>query len=245
MPDSGFPLPTSSYKELIKIIQGYGRIGVDASLSDVAHHTAIGETIISGNNRFLLAIGVISGGKRKAITSLGRDLAHALEHDVAEDIASTWRAIVIGSEFLQKIIAAVRIRKGMDESSLESHVAYSAGQPKTPAVATGAGTVVNILKAAALLKEEGGNLIATVSEPPSIPETVQKSLSIRDHLSLPSDSSEDRPTIISASARMGSVRVNIEVTVQCTPNDLDGLGRKLRAVIKELNEPEGDGQEEA
>jgi hypothetical protein len=36
MPESGFPLPGSSYKELIKIIQGYGQVGKDAVPSDVA-----------------------------------------------------------------------------------------------------------------------------------------------------------------------------------------------------------------
>ena len=34
MADAGFPQPSSSYRELIKIIQGYGRVVSDASLSD-------------------------------------------------------------------------------------------------------------------------------------------------------------------------------------------------------------------
>ena len=82
-----------------------------------------------------------------------------------------WRAVIESNDFLQKVVAAVRIRKGMDESSLESHVAYTAGQPKTPQVATGAGAVVEILKNAGLLKEEGGNLIATAPEPPDLKQS--------------------------------------------------------------------------
>ncbi len=122
-----FPLPGSSYKELIKIIQGYGRIGTEASLADVAKLTAMNETGISANNRFLIAIGVVKTGKKKAITPIGAELATALEHNLPEEIAARWRAIIDATDFLQKVIAAVRIRKGMDESSLESHVAYSAG----------------------------------------------------------------------------------------------------------------------
>lgn len=238
MADSEFPLPGSSYKELIKIIQGYGRVGSEASLGDVAQLTAIGETIISGNNRFLLAVGIIQGGKKKSVTPLGAELSNALQHEMADEIALKWRAVVEATDFLQKVIAAVRIRKGMDESSLEAHVAYSAGQPKTPAVGTGAGTVVEILKVAGLLKEDGGNLIATVPEPRSIPETVQKSLSISDSLSMSDSLDLATPTPqMRATARFGGVQLTIDVTVQCTPNDLDDLGRKLRKVIEDFNQP--------
>lgn len=240
MPDAGFPLPSSSYKELIKIIQGYGRIGSEASLSDVSHLTAIGETIVSANNKFLVAIGVISGGKKKTITSLGAELAIALQHDLTDEIAAKWRAIVDGSDFLQKVTAAVRIRKGMDESSLESHVAYSAAQPKTPAVATGASTVVEILKAANLLKDEAGNLIAVAQEPPSIPATVERSLTIGES-KLPEDFTHaaGRAFEVRAAAYRGGVNLNIDVRVQCTPGDLEGLGSKLRKVIDDFNAPPG------
>src|SRR6266478_5772792 len=227
-----FPLPGSSYKELIKIIQGYGRIGTEASLADVAKLTAMNETGISANNRFLIAIGVVKTGKKKAITPIGAELATALEHNLPEEIAARWRAIIDATDFLQKVIAAVRIRKGMDESSLESHVAYSAGQPKTPGVATGARTVVDILTAAGLLKEEGGNLIATTPEPRPIPETVEKSLSISDSMSM-GDSVQVQ---VSPATRLGGVQLNIDVTVRCTPKDLDDLGHKLRKVLQDFNE---------
>jgi hypothetical protein len=240
MSDAGFPLPSSSYRELIKIVQGYERVGTDASLADVAQLTAIGETIISGNNRFLIAVGIVQGGKKKSITPLGAELAIALQHELPDEIAAKWRAVVEANDFLQKVVASVRIRKGMDESSLESHVAYSAGQPKTPAVTTGAGTVVEILKNAGLLKEEGGNLVATAPEPPSIPETVQKSLSISDSASM-SDGVQvlAHGSEIRATTRLGGVELRIDVTVQCTPKDLDDLGHKLRKVIQDFNEPAG------
>ena len=228
-----FPLPSSSYKELIKIIQGYGRIGTEASLTDVARLTAMHETVISGNNKFLIAIGVVKGGKKKTITSIGVELATALEHNLPDAIAAKWRAIIEATDFLQKVVAAVRIRKGMDESSLESHVAYSAGQPKTPGVATGARTVVDILTAAGVLKEEGGNLIATTPEPRPIPETVEKTLSISDSMPM-----EDTVQLqVSPATRLGGVQLNIDVTVQCTPKDLDDLGHKLRKVLQDFNQP--------
>src|SRR5580692_6945218 len=107
MTDAGFPLPSSSYKELIKIIQGYERAGRDASLADVARMTAIGQTIISGNNKFLVAVGIVQGAQKKSITPLGAELAIALQHELADEVATKWRAVVDGSDFLRKVIAAV------------------------------------------------------------------------------------------------------------------------------------------
>jgi hypothetical protein len=237
MADVGFPLPVSSYKELVKIIQAYGRVGAEASLTDVARLAVMNETTVSGNNGFLVAIAVIQGGKKKTITPVGANLAHALEHEesLPEEVASKWRTVVDANDFLQKVIAAVRIRKSMDESGLESHVAYSAGQPRTPAVATGARTVIDILEAARLLKEEGGNLIPLVAEPRPIPETVEKTLSISDTMAPMTDNTQ---TQLSQATALGGVHLNIDVTVQCTPADLDDLGRKLRKLLRDFNEPE-------
>jgi hypothetical protein len=238
MPDEGFPLPNSSYKELIKIIQGYGRIGTEASLGDVAKFTAMNETIVSANNRFLVATGVVKGKQKKTITPLGAELAIALQHELPDEISAKWRAIVEANDFLQKVIAAVRIRKSMDDSSLESHVAYSAGQPKTPVVATGARTVVDILKTAGLLREEGGSLLPTTPEPRPIPETVEKTLSISDSLPIPEIGQPSGQGSYARGTRFGGVQLNIDVTLQCTPKDLDDLGHKLRKVLQDFNEPE-------
>ena len=237
MADVGFPLPISSYRELVKIIQAYGRVGTEASLADVAQLAVMNETRVSANNGFLVSIGVIQGTKKKAITPLGADLARALEHEdsLPEEAANKWRAVVEVNDFLQKVIAAVRIRKSMDESSLESHVAYSAGQPKTPNVATGERTVIDILETAGLLKEEGGNLIPVTPEPRSIPETVEKTLSISNTMP---PLTEVVQAQVTPATRLGGVHLNIDVTIQCTPADLDNLGHKLRKVLRDFNEPE-------
>lgn len=235
----GFSLPSSSYKELIKIIQGYGQVSGETTPSDVARVIAIHETIVSANNKFLVAVGIVQGGKRKTMTSVGRDLALALEHDREDEISRLWRAIADSAEFLQKIVAAVRIRKGMDESSLEAHVAYSAGQPKTPRTLAGAGTIVQILRVAGLLKEEGGNLVAAAPEVLKAPEP-------QEELTSSTPSSSAPTTAASTTMRAtGSLNLNIEVRVQCTPQDLDGLGQKLRKMLKEFNQQESTNGSES
>ena len=178
----------------------------------------INDSIVSANNGFLKAVGVITGGKKKNTTAAGKALAAAYEYDRQAEIASTWRSLIESNDFLQKVVAAVRIRKGMDESSLDAHVAYSAGQPKTPRALTGAGTVVEILKVAGVLREEGGNLVAA-SETSPPPEIVEQRL-------MPGDSMRQDvvPTNVLLPSTTRGVNLSIEVRRQCTPADLDGLG---------------------
>jgi hypothetical protein len=235
MPE-GFPLPISSYREVTRIIGAYGKVPDSSVPADVGRLIGINDTIVSANNGFLKAVGIIQGGKKKNMTAAGRALASAYEYDRQDEIASTWRSLIESNDFLQKIVAAVRIRKGMDESSLDAHVAYSAGQPKTPRALTGAGTVVEILKVAGLLREEGGNLVAASPETSQPTEIVEQRLIFAD---TPTPHSDLHPSNVLVSPRAPSgVTLTIDVRVQCTPADLDGLGHKLRQVLKDFNEPD-------
>jgi hypothetical protein len=52
-------------------------------------------------NKFLIAIGVIKPGQKKTITPLGSELSKALDHEMPEEIAAKWRAVVNATDFLQ------------------------------------------------------------------------------------------------------------------------------------------------
>ncbi len=134
MPDERFRLPGSSYGELVKVIRAYGTLSGAASLDEVSKLAAMHPTQISRNNGFLVAMGILEGGKNKVITSKGQDLARALDHEMPDEIRNHWRRVVLEDEFLNKMLSAVKIRKGMEASTLQAHIAYSAGQPKKPAV---------------------------------------------------------------------------------------------------------------
>ena len=58
-------------------------------------------------------------------------------------------------------------------------------------------------------------------------------MAMSENMQLSVQSSEMRAT-----TRLGGVQLTIDVKVQCTPNDLDELGHKLRKVIRDFNEPE-------
>jgi len=107
----------------VKIIQAYGNSGSEASLDEVARSAVMDKTIISRNNAFLVSVGIIEGGKAKGITEKGRRLSTALQHQQPNEISEHLREIVTTNDFLQKMLAAVSIRQGMEDSALQSHIA--------------------------------------------------------------------------------------------------------------------------
>jgi hypothetical protein len=234
MTQEKFKLPRSSYEELCKIINAYGGTSNPASLDDIYKSSGVGKTVISANNKFLLAVEIIEGGVKKSATEKGRKLALALIHDIPEDITKTWKIIVEGNDFLGKMVQAVRIRKGMEISSLEAHIAYSAGETKTPNVMTGARTVIDLLLTSGLVREDNDRIIPveialgeetiTTAEKKSAPSTIK----------VPTTEVTTQP----------DVSLNIEVHIDAKPSELDGLGEKLNALIKTLSKG-GSGEEKS
>jgi hypothetical protein len=155
---------------------------------------------------------------------------------MGEEISTHWRAIVSANDFMQKLVSAVKIRKGMEQSNLEAHVAYSAGQPKKPTVMTGAGSVVEILKVAGLVKEDEGKLVVTseASEPRG--HLIELAGTTRRDQTPPVSQQRKNTTILSglSDAKLG---LTIQIQVQCSIDEVESLGPKLRSLIKELSTP--------
>src|ERR671917_352640 len=166
MAEREFRLPGSPYEELVNIIVAYGTRDEAARPGDVSKLDSVHQSSVSRNNGFLTEIGVLQGETKKLITRGGRALALALARKDREEIRQTWRAIVATNEFLQNVVAAVKLREGMPYPTVQAYVAHAAGQPRNKPVMTGAGAIVEILKTAGLLREEAGELVATFDEEP-------------------------------------------------------------------------------
>jgi hypothetical protein len=238
MSDSVFRLPYSSYDQLTKIIMAYGTFAQNASNSDVSKAIDIHETTISANNAFLMEIGVLEGKGPKSLTKSGRDLARALEHEMQGEIHRNWREIVAGNDFMQKVLSAVRIRKGMERSALQAHIAYSAGQSRSESVLRGAGAVIDILRAAELLKDDDGKLVVgeIIQRPSDGIETRD------DQIETPSFGNGSAGKFSVASPHAGQSEastpvVAIQIQIQCTVSEIEQLGPKLRKMLRELTEP--------
>jgi hypothetical protein len=192
--------------------------------------------MISANNGFLVAIGVIGGGKSKAVTPIGKQLGDALSHQSEDESRRLWADIVEQTEFLKNVLGAIRIRRGMEEGALKAHIAYSAGVSKSASVTTGAGTVIEVLRRAGDIEEVDGKFV--VSSMLSVPTPVSQPLA--------SDSFGQSATTASVATKVApdgspaQISLSIEITVTATVAELDGLGERLRKVVEEFSRQHPD-----
>lgn len=225
-----FKLPGSSLDEVFKVVQGYVSFGKTASLADIAKNTGMHESSISRNVGFLLSTGILQGGRDKSVTEVGKKLGLALLHNVHEDIEAILSDIVAEDEFLKNVLAAVRIRKGMDESSLRSHIAYSAGLSKNVSTA-GTGAIIELLKRSGNLKAEDGKLVVSspIARPTSFetPVSQERAESVAPH------------SVVRTIEATSPFSISIKIEVQCSPQDLDDLGLKLRKVVDDFSRQNG------
>lgn len=231
--EEDFRLPGSSYDELVKIIRAYGNFDSEQPLPAIATVAGLHVSSLSRNNAFLAAVGVIEGGQRKVITQTGKRLALALEHNIAEDISKGWRDLIVTHQFFLKLLAAVRIRRGMDEATLQSHVAYSAGQKKSPNVVTGAAALVEIMKIAGLVREENGKLVAA-DESVTGKQDGNATATDNEAVSPAGDVTATRPSPSPRVQHGTQVNVTIQLNIQCAPNQIDEVSSKLRGLIEQV-----------
>lgn len=114
-----FKLPCSSYEELIKLFQAYANTkeGTALSLDEITQATGVPRTIVSKNNGFMVQVGLITEGNKKAATETGRALGRAYTSKITDEVERIWKEIIAEVDFLNRMLSAVRIRNGMDRSS--------------------------------------------------------------------------------------------------------------------------------
>lgn len=233
MSEETFKLPGSSYEELCKIIQAYGKLTKPSTLEDVSQTVKIHSTNISRNSGFLFAVGIIEGGKTRSATNLGKKLALALEFDKSSEISLAWREIVKASEFLSKMLTAIRIRKTMDLATFQSHIAYSAGQSKNANIMAGARAIIEILKNAELIIEKDGQLIlSNISDEAS--DSFQNEIVISSQLKRNQELGQTSIKVSKTPDYSRNISINIQIRIDVKPEELDGLSAKVRKLFKEL-----------
>jgi HAMP domain-containing protein len=123
----------------------------------------------------------------------------------------------------------VKLREGMLYPTVQAYIAHAAGQPRNKPVMNGAGAIVEILKAAGMLREEAGELVATFDEQPEengspakIPSAGRSEISATIADAVPADAGK-RPV------------VSIHVQVRCTADEIEDLAPRLKALVRELS----------
>jgi hypothetical protein len=226
MVEREFRLPGSPYEELVNIIVAYGTRDEAAGAGGVGKLDSVHQSSVSRNNAFLTEIGVLQGESKKLITRRGRSLALALAHKNGAGIKDNWRAIVAASEFLQNVVSAVKLREGMLYPTVQAYIAHAAGQPRNKPVMNGAGAIIEILKASGMLREEAGELVATFDERP-------EDVALEDAPAQVSDTIDAVVTVGEAAGT--SPTVSIQLQVRCTPDEIDDLAPRLKALLRELS----------
>jgi len=230
-----FKLPTSSKPELDKIIKAYvhiGKDGKDATLDDLARLTSINKTTISSNNGFLAGSGLISGGRAKSATELGKKLGRALEHDQQEDVRRSWQEVIKQTQFLSDLVTTVEFKEGMTKDELVPHVLYVSGLPNKAPHPTGARTIVDILTESGLLAESDDKLKVAQSKDkaaPSSSEVETSATEVKHATETPAPTPVQQPTESAPVTPQGitavsqavnpSVVINIQLEIPATEDE--------------------------
>lgn len=158
---------------------------------------------------------------------MGVPAALTLDHPGTSEAHEAWGAATENSPDLERVVDAVRIRQGMDEDALLSHIVLTAGVPKSSRSLTGARTIVDILEFAGAIEETDGTFGVRSAEPdggtafiritPSGVEEAQ--VSKREHVQQPSQS---------------GVVINIHVWVNVNDVDFAGLADELKEFLAKL-----------
>ena len=232
MAEREFRLPGSSYEELVNIIVAYGTRDEASRPGDVGKLNAVHQSSVSRSNGFLTEIGLLQGESKKLITRRGRALALALARKDEAEIRQNWRAVVASNEFLQNVVAAVKMREGMLYPTVQAYVAHAAGQPRNKPVMTGAGAIVEILKTAGMLREEAGELVATFDG-----EVGPEAVIAVDEFSAETPE-EYEETLVSATVEADQgPAVKIHLHVQCTADEIEDLAPRLKSLLRGLSDP--------
>ena len=225
MANEAFKLPGSSLEALEKIIQGYANISEKDDLDALAKLLSMNKNVVSNSNGFLVETNIVSGGKQKTITELGRKLGRALQHNHVEDTERLYREVVNSTEFLATQVTTVRLKNGMSKDDLATHILYVSGQKDTKQYRTGARTVADVLIKSGLIEENDGLIYV------STPTTPEEYHSTSDQIDDSNDAEPERfnaqsniperkveMPVESLSSRQPNVSINIELVLPPTEN---------------------------
>ena len=197
------------------------------------------KTAVSGNNAFFASIGLIEGGNNKHLTDKGLRAALTLDHPGTPEAFDAWRNVIEGSTDLERIVDAIRIRKGMDEDALLSHIVLTAGVPKTARWITGARTIVDILEFAGVVEESEGRIRARTLPELEDSGTVTMRLTPSGGEFVTEPSAKETSTVTAEpSVRSGTARlvVNVHIWVSAADVDFEHLSTDLKKLLTTLTE---------
>lgn len=156
-----YKLPGSSYDELVKIIRAYSmnKCGAVVSLADLSQASGIDRTIISRNNGFLIQVGLITEGNKKASTEMCVELGKAYQFNMSDQIEKIWSDVVDHDDFLGHMVSAIQIKGKMTKNDFINHILFSSSNNNSNNARAGAVAVIEILKLTRLIDEKDSVIV--------------------------------------------------------------------------------------
>jgi hypothetical protein len=156
-----FALPRSSLKLLRLILVGYlhegGNDRKPSGPADVGAAIGLDSPLVSRNNAALAALGLLESAenRRWRLTEGGVNVARAFEYEAEEEAGAALSEVLGSNAFVQRVLAFVRSRGGVEEDQVISHMARTAGVKRTSEFLTGARAVLELLQVAGLVETDG------------------------------------------------------------------------------------------
>lgn len=236
-------LPRASYELLTNIIKGFlAAHGDETSISTkkIASYVGRHHTLVSQNIKAITFFGIASRekGYTYKLTRKGADLAYSIEYNDQEGTAAAFRSLISENEFLKSLVFSVKSHGSISNSELRDEIGKRAKVTKRDARATtGAQTVIDILKASGLVREEDDNIVTTER----VEELLKGVYEFRERIPVvgkPKPSAPTkRPTIPMVAGEIPmqiQVRLDFQVPLHPEESDIKSIANTIRKIRNSL-----------
>jgi len=148
-----FKMPTVGIESVRKIIGAYAaKPDMPSSLEDISGKSGIHSTDISLNSGFLIGLGIISGGKSKALTEDGKQLAFNFIHKSEKEEKVLWMKLLLDREEVNSLITYLRLNDNISIDDFQRRIKTNLQLKDSKRVHTGVNCLVEILKFSGLIE---------------------------------------------------------------------------------------------
>ncbi len=176
-------------------------------------------------------VGLITGANTKQASPLATKLGRAFEFNRQEEIRQTWQEVVQNNKFLADLVTTVRIKGGMTPNDLRNHIQFAAGETKNKEAATGASTIIDILRTSELITEIDGKL--RVATPQTVSETEIMEAINEEKVSQPITQPANGVQLPPAVSNLPTIKINIELHLPET-HDAEVYDKLFQSLKKHL-----------
>lgn len=167
-----FPLPGTGYEQLRKVLKGYAKCGRNpVAPPDVEKYSGVSAEDVSRNGKFLVSLSILTEGRKKQLTALGRELAVAIANDNLIDEQRLWQPFLTANENLQSVFSQIEIQGALSKDDLVKRIAQIARLAIDPRTNTTINSLITLLEKQAILVLTDGKYHLNDTVTPSSPST--------------------------------------------------------------------------